>query len=139
MSHPGSSPISPAATPSRISYADADQGTLLGLYHGYDQARLALAKLVCEYGTHAPSDAVTQRQIWSRARRDGRAPDLFQPLSQISGTAEGINRGAHSATLSAFATMSEKAEEILRELRERWPDLCDDAGGPLPSPAPDWD
>lgn len=138
MSHTGSNPIA-RINPTRLSYAEADQGTLLGLYHGYDQARLALARLVCEYGTEAPSDAATQRQIWSRVRREGHAPDLFHPVSQIAGTAEGINRGAHSATLAAFATMSEKAEEILRALRERWPDLRDDAGGPLPSPVPDGD
>lgn len=124
---------------SRISYSEADQATLLGLFHGYDQARLSLAKLVSRFGTDAPTNEETQRRIFSRTRRLGIAADLFMPPSQLDGNIEGLNQGAHSATLSAFAAVSEQAEELLRALRKRWPDLCEDAGGPLPVPSSDWD
>jgi len=123
------------ALPTRTSYAEADQGTLLGLYHGYDQARLALARLVARFGTQA--DALTQERIWSRTHRLGVAPDLFDPPVELP--VAGINRGAHSAVLAAFAAMSAQAEELLRAIRARWPELCEDAGGPLPLPSPEWD
>jgi hypothetical protein len=124
--------------PPRTSYAEADQGTLLGLYHGYDQARLALAKLVNRFGTEAPSDADTRRRIWARAERQGLRPEIFDPPCPLASGTGGINQAAHSAALSAFATMSDKAEELLRTLRTRWPELGEDAGGPLPAPSPDW-
>jgi hypothetical protein len=122
----------------RTTYAEADQGTLLGLYHGYDQARISLAKLVNRFGTDASSDAETRRRIWARAERQGLRAEIFDPPCPLDGTAEGINQAAHTAALSAFATMSEKAEELLRTLRTRWPELGEDAGGPLPAPAPNW-
>jgi hypothetical protein len=122
----------------RSSYALADQSTLLGLYHGYDQSRLVLAKLVARFGTAAGSDESTRDDIWSRSRRTGVAPELFDPPTPLP-NAVGLNQGAHSAALTAFATMSEQAEELLRTLRNRWPELCEDAGGPLPAPAPPWD
>ncbi len=127
-----------AELPTRISYAEADQSTLLGLYHGYDQARIALAKLVARFGTGAPSDENTRNDIWARARRAGISPELFDPPTPLPNAA-GLNQGAHSAALTAFATMSEQAEELLRTLRERWPELREDAGGPLPAPSPGWD
>lgn len=125
------------ATATRTSHADIDQGTLLGLYHGYDQARLALARLVTQFGAEAASDEETRRRIWSRIAHEGFATDLFHPPAPSATT--GLNRGAHSAALSAFAAMSEKAEELLRTIRTRWPELCEDAGGPLPSPSPGWE
>ena len=71
----------------RASYAEADQGTLLGLYHGYDQARIALAKLVARYGTEARSDEDTRRLLceWVsdayriEARRLGPRRRLMRP------------------------------------------------------------
>jgi hypothetical protein len=117
------------------SFAEIDQGTLLGLYHGYDQARLELAKLVTRFGTGASSDDDTRRRIWSRAKREGLSLDLFEAPTHVTLEAPGgLNRGAHSAALTAFATISEKAEELLRTLQARWPELCEDAGGPLPTP-----
>ncbi len=121
-------------TPTR--YAEADQATLLGLYHGYDQSRLALAKLVVSFGAGARGDEETRRRIWQRSRRQGIATDLFVPPSEHR-FPEGLNRAAHAAALTAFATLSEKAEEVLRILRARWPELCEDAGGPLPIPYPE--
>lgn len=122
------------------SFEEVDQGTLLGLYHGYDQARLELAKLVTRFGTGAPSDDETRRRIWARAEREGLCLDLFDPPSDAAmSTPEGLNRGAHSAALTAFATISDKAEELLRTLQARWPELCQDAGGPLPTPSSAWD
>jgi hypothetical protein len=122
----------------RASYSEEDQATLLGLYHGYDQARIALAKLVTHYGADAPSDEETRKRIWNRAKLQGIAPDLFDPPCRLP-SSEGLNRGAHSAALSAFATISHQAEELLQALRARWPDLGEDAGGPLPAPGPRWD
>ncbi len=124
-----------AELPTRISYAEADQSTLLGLYHGYDQARIALAKLVARFGTGAESDEHTRDDIWARTRRAGISPEIFDPPTPLP-NAVGLNRGAHSAALTAFATMSEQAEELLRTLRARWPELCEDSGGPLPAPPP---
>lgn len=121
--------------PTRTSYAEADQGTLLGLYHGYDQARLALARLVARFGTQA--DDLSQERLWSRAHRSGHSPEIFDPPVELP--LSGINRGAHSAVLAAFAAMSAQAEELLRALRDRWPELCEDAGGPLPVPSPEWE
>jgi hypothetical protein len=131
-------PSLPSEFPTRISYAEADQGTLLGLYHGYDEARLALAKLVSRFGTRATREESTQQRIWSRTHRQGLAREIFDPPVKLP-AADGINRGAHSAALAAFATMSEQAEELLRALRARWPELSEDAGGPLPAPSQDWD
>jgi len=125
--------------PSRGSYADSDKATLLGLYHGYDQARLALARVVSRYGAEAPSNEETRRRIFGRARRAGFAEDLFSPEAPPVGSLQGINEGAHSAALTAFAAVSDQAEGLLRELRSRWPELCEDAGGPLPAPPPGWD
>jgi hypothetical protein len=122
----------------RTTYAEEDQAILLGLYHGYDQARIALAKVVARYGAEAPSNEETRRRIWSRARREGRNADLFDPPSEIAHT-DGLSEGAHSAALSAFATISHQADELLETLRERWPHLAEDAGGPLPAPTPSWD
>ena len=127
-----------AELPTRTSYAEADQSTLLGLYHGYDQARIALAKLVAHFGTGAVSDENTRDDIWARTQRAGICPEIFDPPTPLP-RAVGLNRGAHSATLSAFALLSEQAEELLRALRARWPELCEDAGGPLPAPPPGWD
>ena len=124
--------VHPTSQPAR----DAEQATLLGLYHGYDQARLALARVVCQLGSETSTDAATRRQIWSRVHRSGICPDLFQ--SPHTPDLPGVRDGAHSAALAAFATVSEKAEELLTELRERWPELREDAGGPLPAPSPDW-
>jgi len=126
------------ASRSGISHAEVDQATLLGLFHGYDQARIALARVVTRYGVEAPSSEETKRKIWDSARRAGFTDGLFHPPSELEGSLEGINEGAHSAALSAFATVSHQAEEILRELRVRWPDLRDDAGGPLPAPSATW-
>jgi hypothetical protein len=130
--------MTPAEPTARSSYTEADQSTLLGLYHGYDQARLTLAKLVGRFGSGALSDESTQAHIWARARRAGVSAELFDPPTALR-SATGLNRGAHSAALTAFATMSEQAEEILRTLRARWPELCEDSGGPLPAPSPGWD
>ncbi len=127
-----------AEFPTRTSYTEADQSTLLGLYHGYDQARIALAKLVARFGTGAVSDENTRDDIWARARRAGICSEIFDPPMPLP-KAVGLNRGAHSAALTAFATMSEQAEELLRTLRARWPELCEDAGGPLPAPPSGWD
>lgn len=130
----------PHAQP-RSSYVDADLETLLGLYHGYDQARLALARLVTQFGSEEASEAETRRQIWARSQRRGHCSDLFDPpidLPAGSHSTQGVIRGAHSAALTAFATMSDKAEELLRALRYRWPELCEDSGGPLPAPTPGW-
>jgi hypothetical protein len=131
----------PPSGSARLSYAEADQGMLLGLYHGYDQARLALAKLVARYGTEAQSEDETRRHLWARSRRSGFHCEIFDPPGDSAIYADGINRGAHSAALSAFAAMSEQAEELLRHLRERWPHLREDAGGPLPAPfvPTEWD
>jgi hypothetical protein len=122
----------------RSTYSEEDQATLLGLYHGYDQARIALAKLVARYGEEAPSDEETRQRIWGRSQRQGIAQDLFDPPCVLPST-DGLNRGAHSAALSAFATISHQAEELLEALRDRWPDLAEDAGGPLPAPSHSWD
>jgi hypothetical protein len=111
---------------------ESDLGTLLGLYHGYDQARIALARLVSEFGGENASDAHTCQRIWSRAERQGVALDLFDPPATRE--ASGITAAAHAATLSAFAVVCEKAEELLRTIQARWPELCEDAGGPLPAP-----
>ena len=115
------------------SHRDSDLGTLLGLYHGYDQARIALARLVAEFGSEAADDARTRRRIWSRVQRQGIAPELFEPPG--SGSTPGVNQAAHTATLSAFALVCDKAEELLRAIHARWPELCEHAGGPLPMPA----
>jgi hypothetical protein len=114
--------------------SDSDRATLLGLYHGYDQARLALARLVTRFGTGATRDEDTARRIWARAERAGLRPEIFDPPSDHTAACDGLNRGAHAAALSAFAAISEKAEELLRTLRVRWPELCEDLGGPLPVP-----
>lgn len=127
-----------AELPARIPYADADRRTLLGLYHGYDQARLALAKLVARFGTGALDDENTRDDIGSRSERAGTPTEIFDPPTALPSAAD-LNRGAHSAALTAFLTMSEQAEELLRVLRARCPELCDDAGGPLPSPPTGWD
>ena len=120
------------------SFGEVDQGTLLGLYHGYDQARIALAKLVARFGADAPSDGETERRIWARAERQGVSRDLFEPPCELPSN-EGLNLGAHSAALSAFAAISQQADELLAALSERWPQLREDAGGPLPAPSPCWD
>lgn len=114
-----------------------DKATLLGLYHGYDQARIALARVVAELGSQAAADEATRRRIWSRADRQGISAELFHTPSAAE--LSGVGASAHSAALAAFATVSEKAEALLRRLRSRWPELCDDAGGPLPAPAPAWE
>ena len=127
----------PPSCTTPIRYAEADQAMLLGLYHGYDQARLALAKLVVGFGAGARGDEDTRRRIWLRAQRQGIATDLFVAPVSDPRLPDGLNRGAHAAALTAFATLSEKAEEMLRILRARWPELCEDAGGPLPVPFPE--
>lgn len=126
--------------PRRARWQDEDKATLLGLYHGYDQSRIALGKLVARYGTEAASPRALQRELFGRARREGFTQELHEPrCAVLAHDGEEIHRGAHSATLTAFATLSDKAEELLRLLRERWPDLCQDAGGPLPAPTPGWE
>ncbi|MFP6606062.1 MAG: hypothetical protein VCC19_05760 [Myxococcota bacterium] len=127
-----------AELPTRIPYTDADPSTLLGLYHGYDQARLALAKLVTRFRTEALGDENTRDNIGSGSERAGIPTEIFDPATALPSAAD-LNRGAHSAALTAFLTMSEQAEELLRVLRARCPELCDDAGGPLPSPPTGWD
>ena len=124
--------VYPLPTPKRRD--DGELGTLLGLYHGYDQARIALARLVCQFGAQSADDDRTRRRIWSRVQRQGIASDLFE--SPHPAAIPGVSRGAHAATLSAFAMVSEQAEKVLRRIHARWPELCEDAGGPLPCPAP---
>lgn len=114
-----------------------ERATLLGLYHGYDQARVALARVVAELGSQAAADEATRRRIWSRAQRQGISPELFHAPPPAS--LNGVGASAHSAALAAFAVVSEKADSLLRRIRERWPELCDDAGGPLPAPTPGWE
>ncbi len=120
------------------SYADCDRETLLGLYHGYDQARIALARLVTRYGSGAWCGHMTRRELWARCHRAGFAPELFDHSCESPAKVEDISRGAHSATLTAFATISDKAEELLEVLISRWPCLCEEAGGPLPSRPSAW-
>ena len=127
-----------AELPTRVPYTDADPSTLLGLYHGYDQARLALAKLGARFGTEALGDENTRDNIGSGSERAGIPTEIFDPPTALPSAAD-LNRGAHSAALTAFLTMSEQAEELLRVLRARCPELCDAAGGPLPSPPTGWD
>ena len=79
----------------------AERETLLGLYHGYDQARLELARLVSRFGSCA----------------QGRQ-------------ALGIRRGAHAAALSSFIAISDKAEALRSQLGERWPELDDAVEAP---------
>jgi hypothetical protein len=116
--------------------AEADLGTLLGLYHGYDQARVVLARLACDLGSEAASDHETAGRIWSRVQREGLAADLFHP--PLTGATPGVTRGAHAAALAAFATVSEKAEQLLRTIHSQWPELRESVGGPLPEPR-EWD
>ena len=123
---------------SGINYADCDRETLLGLYHGYDQARLALAKLVARYGSGDWCGERTQLELWARCRRAGLSPELFCDSREAPAKLEDISRGAHSAALAAFAAVSDKAEELLRDLTSRWPALREDAGGPLPSRPSAW-
>ena len=111
-----------------------EQATLLGLYYGYDRARVALARVVSELGAETTTDDLTSRRIWSRVQRAGVCPELFEPAPT---SPAGVRDGAHSAALTAFAAISEKAEETLGVLRERWPELREDAGGPLPAPSLD--
>jgi hypothetical protein len=118
---------------------DPEQATLLGLYHGYDQARVALARLVSRFGTEAHRDEETARRIWARAERAGVGREIFDPPTHLPASCDGLNRGAHAAALTAFAAISEKAEELLRTLRARWPELCEDVGGPLPVPGSAFD
>ncbi len=120
--------------PTRNRRDDAELGTLLGLYHGYDQARLGLARLVGQFGAQSANDDQMRRRIWSRIHRQGIASDLFD--APQPGPIAGVARGAHAAALSAFATVSEQAETVLRRIHARWPELCEDAGGPLPCPTP---
>lgn len=120
------------------NYANCDRETLLGLYHGYDQARIALARLVTRYGSGAWCGHMTRRELWARCHRAGFAPELFDHSCESPAKLEDISRGAHSATLTAFATISDKAEELLEVLISRWPCLCEEAGGPLPSRPSAW-
>lgn len=118
---------------STTDHSDSDREMLLGLYHGYDQARILLARLVARYGSGSVSGETTHRELWGRCHRAGFSPDLFGERLESSADLTGIIRGAHSAALSAFATISDKAEELRREITSRWPSLREDAGGPLPS------
>ena len=117
---------------------DGDRDMLLGLYHGYDQARILLASLVTRYGSGNASEEVTRRELWSRHRRAGLSPDLFGENRESHADLEDISRGAHSAALTAFATISDKAEELRKVLTSRWPSLREEAGGPLPSRLGSW-
>ena len=112
--------------------AELDRATLLGLYHGYDEARRALAALVARFGRAADTD----RRLWQTTRREFHYDDLYgQDSSELvtRGEAEEVSRGAHLAALSAFATISDQAEQLLSTLSERHPELLDFEGGPLPT------
>ena len=135
--------VSRTDLPNRSSLEDGeeteDRATLLGLYHGYDQARVLLATLVARYGAD-PRHADTNQALWRHSRRRGFSQDIHHPPCEIHGEMDAVNRAAHSAALTAFAAISDQAESLLRVLRERWPELREDAGGPLPSPpASSWD
>jgi hypothetical protein len=123
---------------SATDYTDADRDILLGLYHGYDQARIVLASLVARYGSGEASGEATRRELWGRCHRAGFSPELFGNDRQSPAGLEAISRGAHSAALTAFATISDKAEELRRTLTSRWPSLREEAGGPLPTRLDDW-
>jgi hypothetical protein len=117
---------------------DGDRDLLLGLYHGYDQARLLLAGLVARYGSGDTSGRATQRELWNRRHRAGFSPDLFGESHESPAAPEDLSRGAHSAALTAFAAISDKAEELRKTLTSRWPSLREEAGGPLPSRLGHW-
>ena len=55
--------------PGSVHSSDArEQGRLLGLYHGYDLARLELAKLVARFGDERPDPCALLRDARRRAR-----------------------------------------------------------------------
>jgi len=147
--------VLPTPPPDRGDARDEELGRLLGLYHGYDAARLELARLVARFGSERPDPGLQLRRGREQAARAGFAgppPDArglpradFAELDSAEldfakgDFVEGdFSDGAHAAVLAAFAIVSDKAEAVLAELCERWPELRAELGGPLPSEHVAW-
>jgi len=111
-----------------------DSGTLLGLYHGYDQARRVLERLARHYRYRACEEGRVAQELSLCAGEDasGHRP-IFEQVAADVAALEGLNRGAQTAVLSAFALVSDKAEELRQELMTRCPELRD-IGEELASP-----
>ena len=54
------------------------------------------------------------------------------PCALSAASRADVESGARAAALAAFALVCDQAEGIRSELCQRWPELREDCGGPLP-------
>ena len=103
-----------AAPPPDVQETPESAATKLGLYLGYDRARVALGRLASEL-----------------SRSSFEATSLRSGVATVASRDE-LQRGASAAAFAAFTLVCEQAEDLRRELCERWPELRADLGGPVP-------
>ena len=107
-----------------------DPETLLGLYRGYDAARVALGRVAGQLGRRRACDDATLDALVGRGGGAVASPSAER-------TRQSVQRSAQAAALAAFSLVCEQAEDLRRTLVRRWPELREDAGGPLPVRASD--
>jgi hypothetical protein len=117
---------------SRLEFGSGhrDPETLLGLYRGYDAARVALARLAGQMGRHPACDDTTLDAVVGLSGGGVASPSAER-------VRQGVQQGAQAAAFAAFSLVCEQAEALRRSLVARWPELREDLGGPLPVRAND--
>ena len=99
--------------PFEFGSGSRDPETLLGLYRGYDAARVALARLAAQLERRPACDDATLDALVGR--KGGAAASVSAERVR-----QGVQRGTQAAALAAFSLVCEQAEELRRTLVRRW-------------------